>query len=65
VAEKLGSRLMTQGSGQKNQGQNSLRPCAFRLIPYASLFLWVSFRSQLRGSGGFAPPSLASLRYVC
>jgi hypothetical protein len=30
-----------------------------------AVFLWVSFRSQLRGSGGFAPPSLASLRYVC
>jgi len=28
-----------------------------------AVFLWVSFRSQLRGSGGFPPPSLPVLRY--
>ena len=35
----------------------SLSPCALRPCG----FLWVSFRLQLRGSGGFAPPSLADL----
>jgi len=30
--------------------------------PLAAVFMGFSFRSQLRGSGGFAPPSLAESR---
>lgn len=58
----LEKRLMAYGGGLKAKFFRVL-PCTLSLMPWALYLLWISFRSQLRGSGGFAPPSLAVSRY--
>jgi hypothetical protein len=61
VAEiKTGYRFEAIGYGFKY----SFLPIAYCPLPYAFYFMWVSFRSQLRGSGGLIPPSLPGLLYV-
>jgi hypothetical protein len=61
VAEiKTGYRSGALGYGFKDLSL----PIAYCSLPITLYFLWFSFRSQLRGSGGFIPPSLPGLLYV-